>query len=179
VWVPSAKITWIAASPDVWKQYTEDGHATGQELRHRGTATGVLGLGENGVLALFGRWADGEAVIYDDHHTQELTLDCSPHLYGTSNDPGYAGAICTTSPDREAERGGNKILSSEYLLLQLSGPSIIWRQKMDFVNVAEGRGLDTWFQDGNPLINRSGDRIWIIAPGKSPEVNIYEVALPK
>jgi len=179
VWVPSERVTWIATSPDVWKQYTEDGQATGQELRHRGTTNGVLALGNNEVLTFFGRWADGEVVTYKDHRTEELKLQCSPHLYGTSNDPAYAGAICTTSPDREPERGGDKILSSEFFLLQLSGPSIFWRQEMSFINVAEGHGLDMWFQRGNPLIYRSGDQVRIVAPGKSPALNFYEVALSK
>ena len=123
--------------------------------------------------------AKGAVISYSDHRTAELKLECLPRPYGTSNDPEYAGAICTTSPDREPESGGGKILSSKFLLLNTEGPSIVWRQNMDSVGVANGNGPDEGFQRGDPLIFRSGKKVWIVAPSKSPELKVYEVMLPQ
>jgi hypothetical protein len=183
VWQPVEKTTWInppSLAADRWVQYTEAGQKTGQELEHRnGINAGAISLGEKKLLVFYGRWADGVAVSYDDHHTSELKLECSPNFYGTSNDPEYAGAICTTSPDRESEFGGDKILTSEFLLLNTKVPAVVWQQKMNGISVREGRSLDGGFQNGDPLIYRAGSKLLIVAPSKAPALTVYEIDAPQ
>lgn len=183
VWQPVEKTTWInppSLAADLWVQYTEAGQKTGQELEHRnGINAGAISLGEKKLLVFYGRWADGVVVSYDDHHTSELKLECSPNFYGTSNDPEYGGAICTTSPDRESEFGGDKILTSEFLLLNTKVPAVVWQQKMNGVSVREGRSLDGGFQNGDPLIYRAGSKLLIVAPSKSPSLTVYEIDAPQ
>jgi hypothetical protein len=181
VWIPSAKATWVnslSLGPDLWKQYTEAGQRTEQELEHRnGDSEGAVALAEKKLLAFYGRWADGVVISYNDHHTTELKLECSPHPYGISSDPEYAGAICTTQRDALPEAGGDEILSSEFLLLKTEGPTVIWRHQMNWIDVSSGNGPSDGFQKGDPLIYRAGSKLWVVAPSKSPELKVYEVHL--
>lgn len=185
VWSPALKTTWTfkpsAVGSDEWLQYTEEGRATGQELIHQGTPNGADTIGENGLVAFFGNMTDaGSVVSYKDQRTTELRLQCLPHQYGISEDREYVGAICTTSPDREPENGGNKTLSSEFLLFGTKGPALIWRHGMTYIDLAEKTDDDAWVhQDGAPMIIRSGGKAWIVAPSKSPELNVYEATLPE
>jgi len=182
VWSPDAKVTWIFPSSgvDAWEQYTENGQATGQELRHRGsTASGAIANGPSHLLALFGQFAKGEVEDYVDHNVSELALTCAPHLYGNSKDTAYAGALCTTQRDALPEAGGDRVLSSEFLLIRSPGPQVVWRQQMSWVGLSEGAGFDDWSQSGAPLIYRSGQTIWVVAPTKSASLAVYEVSLPK
>jgi hypothetical protein len=182
VWQPVEKTTWVnppSLAADMWVQYTEAGQKTGQVLEHRnGINAGAISPGEKKLLVFYGRWADGVVVSYDDHHISELKLECSPNFYGTSNDPEYTGAICTTSPDRESEFGGDKILTSEFLLLNTVAPAVVWQQKMNGTSLREGRSLDGGFQNGDPLIYRAGTKVVIVAPSKSPALTIYEIDAP-
>lgn len=184
VWQPVEKVTWVnppRLAADVWVQYTEAGQKTGQESSYRnGINAGATALGEAKLLVFYGRWADGVVISYDDHHTSELKLECSPNFYGSSNDPKYAGAICTTSPDRESEFGGDKILTSEFLLLRTDKPAVVWRQKMNSVYVRnDANGIDGGYQNGDPLIYRAGSKLLIVAPSKAPALTVYEIDAPQ
>lgn len=180
---PVEKATWVnppSLAADLWVQFTETGKKTGQELEHRnGINAGAIALGEKKLLVFYGR-ADGVVISYDDHRTSELKLPCSPGFYGTSNDPEYAGAICTTSPDRESEFGGDKILKSEFVLLRTSNPAVVWRQKMNWLDVRnDAHGIDGGYQKGNPLIYRTGSKLLIVAPSKAPALTVYEIDAPQ
>jgi hypothetical protein len=182
VWSPSAKLTWISSVSvrgDQWQEYTEDGLATGRASGYRREiSNGAVALGEGKLLAFYGNMiAKGTVVSYSDHHTGELKLECVPRSYGISEDPEYAGALCTTSPDREPDNAGDRILSSEFLLLRVDGPTVVWSHKMSWLAVANGNGPHDGWQKGDPLICRLGKRLWIIAPTKSSELAVYEVAL--
>jgi hypothetical protein len=185
VWLPSEKTTWVYQHPlgsDGWEQYTESGQRTGQELTHRNALSeGAVALEETKLLAFYGRYADGSVVSYNDHQTTELKLQCSPHPYGISADPAYAGAICTTQRDILPEAGGDKIITSEFLLLKAGGPTVVWRQQMNWVDVGymnDGRGHDEGFQKGVPLIYRAGSNLVIVAPSKAPALTVYEIDAP-
>jgi hypothetical protein len=180
VWSPDERVTWVCPplilGTHVWKQYTESGQETGQELHYRGgTPAGGIAVQDKGLLAFFGQIAEGEVISYNDHHSSELKLKCAPTPYGASRDPEYAGAICTTQRDVLPEAGGDKIVTSEFLLLKTDGAAVVWSHKMDWVGISEGTGFNDWFQKGDPLIYRAGSKLWIVAPSKSPALTIYEI----
>jgi hypothetical protein len=57
---------------------------------------------------------------------------------------------------------------------------MVWRQKMNWLDVgyvSDGHGHDEGFQKGDPLIYRTGKKVWVVPPSKSPELRVYEVAL--
>jgi len=179
VWLPREKATWVVRG-HVWNQHTEAGRLTGQELEHENAISeGAIPLGEMRLLAFYGRYADGSVISYTDRHERELKLQCTPHPYGTSTDPAYAGAICTTQRDILPEAGGDKIMTSEFLLLKTDGPTIVWRHPMNFLTVADGNEMDTGIQAGNPLLYRVGPKLLIVAPTQRPELAVYEVPLPE
>jgi hypothetical protein len=177
-WLPRDKTTWVVRG-HIWKQYAEAGQLTGQELEHENAISeGAIPLGETRLLAFYGRYADGSVISYADRHERELKLRCAPHPYGTSTDPAYAGAICTTQRDILPEAGGDKIMTSEFLLLKVEGPTVVWRQKMNWLDVRnDAHGIDGGYQKGDPLIYHVGSKLLIVAPSKSPELKVYEVAL--
>jgi hypothetical protein len=180
VWLPREKTTWVVNNYDLWKQYTEAGQMTGQELKHENaTSEGAIPLGGAKLLGFYGKYAEGSVVSYADHRSSELKLQCVPHPYGTSTDPAYAGTICTTQRDILPEAGGDKIVTSEFLLLKADGPTIAWRHPMNFLTVADGNEPDTGIQKGDPLLYRVGSKLLIVAPTKKPELAVYEVALPE
>lgn len=111
--------------------------------------------------------AKGSIVSYDDHREKELKLECAAHQYGRSTDPAYEGAICTTQRDLLPEAGGDKIVTSEFLLLKVNGPTVTWRHPMSFLTVANGNEPDAGFQKGEPLIYRAGSKLLIVAPSKA------------
>jgi hypothetical protein len=182
VWSPKSRTTWLQLPSGEWAEYTEAGESTGAKFGSQGRYRidhGATVLGGLNLLAYFGNMSDvGSVVSYRDHHSAELDLTCVPRPYSSGDVADYAGAICTTSPDREPEHGGNKILTSEFLLLKADGPAVVWRHAMDFLSVADSNDPDTGVQWGDPLIYRSGKKVLIIAPTKSPELAVYEVALP-
>ena len=182
VWRPLEKTTWAYRPTvgDLWDQYTESGEKTGQELAHHNAlGEGVVPLGDAKLLAFYGRYADGSVISYADRHERELKLQCAPHPYGTSTDPAYTGAICTTQRDILPEAGGDKIMTSEFLLLKTDGPTIVWRHPMSFMDVADSNEPDTAVQMGGPLLYRAGSKLLIVAPTKKPELAVYEVPLPE
>ncbi len=182
VWSPKRRIVWMESASEEWEEYTEEGHSTGEKLTtewRRGTSWGAVIFGESNLLAFYGNFSDsGNIVSYKNHRSSEKELTCVPRPYSSGDVAEYAGAICTTSPDREPENGGNKILSSEFLLLKADGPTIAWRHPMDLLSVADSNDTDTGRQRGNPLLYRAGSKLLIVAPSKSPDLTVYEVPLP-
>jgi hypothetical protein len=178
VWLPRDKTTWVARGA-VWKQYNESGQATGQNLEHENAISqGAIPLGKTKLLAFYGRYADGSVVGYDGHHSEELKLRCSPHPYGTSTDPAYAGAMCTTQRDILPESGGDRIVTSEFLLLKSDELKVAWRQKMEWLDVSDDTGTDGGYQKGSPLIYRIGSKLLIVTPSKTPSLTVYEIDPP-
>lgn len=182
VWQPLEKTTWIYRPTvgDLWEEFTESGERTGQELAHQNAlGEGAVPLGDAKLLAFYGRYADGTVISYADRHERELKLQCAPHPYGTSTDSAYTGAICTTQRDILPEAGGDKTVTSEFLLLKTDGPTIVWRHPLSFMDVADSNEHDTGVQRGDPLLYRTGRKLLIVAPTKKPELAVYEVPLPE
>lgn len=179
VWLPREKTSWVVHG-HVWKQYTEAGQMTGQELEHENAISqGAIPLGGTKLLAFYGSYADGSVVSYADHRSSELKLKCVPHPYGTSTDPAYAGAICTTQRDILPEAGGDKIVTSEFVLLKSDEPKVAWRHPMDFLSVADSNENDTGVQRGYPLLYKAGSKLLIVAPSKAPTLTVYEIDAPQ
>lgn len=184
VWLPAIKHTWtntVSTRGDQWREYMESGVATGEQTEYRRTiSNGAVALGAGRLLMFSGNMiAKGTVLSYNDHRTGELNLDCVPRPYGVSSDPAYAGAICTTQRDILPEAGGDKIVTSEFVLLKADGPTVAWRHRMDFLVVADGNGPDDGFQRGNPLLYRTGSKLWIVAPSKASVLKIYEIDAPQ
>lgn len=179
VWLPREKTTWVVRG-SVWKQYTEAGELTGQKLEHENAVSdGAIPLGSTKLLAFYGRYADGSVVSYADHRSSELKMQCAPHPYETSTDLAYAGALCTTQRDILPEAGGDKIVTSEFLLLKADGPTIAWRHPMAGLSVADSNEPYTGFQRGDPLLYRAGSKLLIVAPSKAPSLTVYEIDAPQ
>jgi hypothetical protein len=183
IWLPSARRTWVnpptSLGSDIWTEYTESGEKTDNVLTHRnGVSNGAVALGNGKLIAFYGNMIDkGTVVIYADHHEKQLELPCATHQYGRSSDPAYVGGICTTEKDVLPEARGKKLLSSQFMLIETDGPKVVWHHDMDFLGVSNGNEPDAGFQKGDPLIYRSGKKVWIVAPSKSPELKVYEVPL--
>jgi hypothetical protein len=181
VWSPRSRSTWLQLPSGDWAEYTEAGQNTGAKFgpKQQWIDQGATMLEGSKLLAFFGNMLDaGSVVSYRDQHSSELYLKCVPRPYGTGAVADYAGAICTTSPDLLPERGGNKTLSSEFLLLKADGPTIVWRHRMPLLTVADSNDTDTGRQWGNPLLYRAGSKLLIVAPSKSQSLTVYEVPLP-
>lgn len=183
-WSPNDHTVWVPSNFTLWQQFTEEGRSTGEKFssqsRKSVTTFGAVPFGGSDLLAFFGNLIDsGGLASYKNHHLSELDLACVPRPYSSGEVPDYAGAICTTSPDREPEHGGDKILSSEFLLLNADGPTIAWRHPMDFLSVADSNDPDTGIQRGDPLLYRTGSKLVIVAPSKAPALTVYEIAAPQ
>jgi hypothetical protein len=89
------------------------------------------------------------------------------------------GGICTTEKDVLPEAPGKKILSSQFMLINADGPKIAWHHDMDFLGVSNSNEPDAGFQKGDPLIYRSGSKLLIVAPLKSPALTVYEMDAPQ
>lgn len=184
MWSPKSRITWLQSpSSAEWQEYTEAGQKTGAKFGSQAKyriGHGAALVGGSSFFAYFGNLSDvGSVVSYKDHRSSELDLTCVPQPYSSGDVADYTGAICTTSPDREPESGGDRILSSEFLLLKTDGPAVVWRHPMSFLAVADSNDPDTGVQRGDPLLYRVGSKLLIVAPSKSPELKVYEVALPR
>ena len=185
VWSPKSRTTWVQLRVPygAWQEYHEDGSPTGAELDFlftHGGDNGATVLGAGRLLAFYGDFsAQGAVAVYNDGHTGELKLTCVPQGYSSGDVPGYVGAICTTKPDLEPEHGGNKILSSEFLLLKADGPAIAWRHPMLPLSVADSNDMDTGRQWGDPLLYRAGSKLLIVAPSKAPALTVYETDVPQ
>jgi hypothetical protein len=183
IWSPKSQTTWVQLPSGAWQEYREDGSPSGAVLDFHflhGADSGATVLGPNRLLAFYGSFsAQGAVAVYRNGHTGELELACVPHRYSSGDVLDYAGAICTTSPDREPEHGGDKILSSEFLLLKADEPTIAWRHPMDFLSVADSNDTDTGRQWGNPLLYRAGSKLVIVAPSKAAALTVYEIEAPQ
>jgi hypothetical protein len=185
VWSPKSQTVWVQLPVPygAWQEYHEDGSPTGATLDFHfmhGGDNGATVLGAGRLLAFYGDFsAQGAVAVYNDGHTGELELKCVPHGYSSGDVPGYVGAICTTKPDREPEHGGDKILSSEFLLLKADGPAIAWRHPMLPLSVADSNDMDTGRQWGDPLLCRAGSKLLIVAPSKAPALTVYEIDVPQ
>ena len=136
---------------------------------------GAIPLGESGILAFYAMVSRGAVASYISGKSHALEVSCSPRPYGMSNDHAYAGAICITQPDRLPEAGGDRVLTSEFLLIRTDGPQVIWRQKMS----ALGAGNNDYFGWSSAVIEHEDKKVWVVAPTKSPELAVYEVPLPQ
>ena len=185
VWSPKSRTAWVQLPVPygAWQEYHEDGTPTEAKLNYHfmhGSDNGATVLGAGKLLAFYGDFsAQGAIAVYNNGHTGELELKCVPHGYSSGDVPGYVGAICTTSPDRKPENGGDKILSSEFLLLKADGPTIAWRHEMDFLGVADSNEPNTGFQRGNPFLYRDGSKLLIVAPSKAATLTVYEIDAPQ
>jgi hypothetical protein len=185
VWLPKEQKTWInqpgKAGSNVWTEYTEEGRKDGQAVAHRnGLSNGAVAIGSGKLIAFYGNMvAKGSIVSYADHNEHELKLACTAHQYGRSSDPSYTGGICAKQRDILPEAGGDKIVSSEFLLLKVNGPDVAWRQPINFLAVANGNEPDAGIQKGAPLIYRSGSKLLILAPSKDPNLTVYEIDEPQ
>ncbi len=185
IWLPSVRKTWVnpptSLASDIWTEYTESGEKTGNVLTHRqGVSNGAVALGDGKLVAFYGNMiAKGAVVSYADHREEELELPCAAHKYGRSCDPAYVGGLCTTEKDVLPEAWGNKVLSSQFMLIKADGPKIVWHHDMDFLDVADGNEPDTGVQRGEPLLYQAGSKLLIVAPTKKPELAVYEIDAPQ
>jgi hypothetical protein len=180
VWSPERRTTWVQMPSGDWQEYREDGSASGRVLSSdKLIDTGAVVVGGIGLVAFSGNMlAKGAVASNLGRRTGHLELACVPRPYSSGEAGEYIGAICTTSPDLLPERGGLKILTSEFLLLNAQGPTVVWRRPMDRLDVADSNDMDTGRQWGNPLLHRLGSKLLIVAPSKSPNLTVYEVPLP-
>jgi hypothetical protein len=175
-WNPVAGRFWLPAGGGNVLQFNEEGQPTGEELKtdvHQ-LDQGAIALGQSGVMAFYAMVSRGAVASYTNHKSQVLELPCSPRPYGASNDHAYAGAICITQPDRLPEAGGLRVLTSDFLLIRVDGPQVVWRQAMS----ALGAGDNDHFEWASAVIERGDKYIRVVVPTKSPELAVYEVALP-
>jgi hypothetical protein len=180
VWSPVVERTWTVNGARGWQEYTEDGQATRQEFwGPKGETYGAFVLGEGKLIAFFGRWSHGAVIVYNNHRTAELSLPCVPLAYGASADPQYVGALCAVQQSSKRFLW-DKVLSSEFLLINTEGPAVVWRRRMDLVaNAERDRQHRDFYQKGSPLVHPSDRKVWIVAPERWPELSVYEVTLPE
>jgi hypothetical protein len=177
MWNPVAGRFWMPDGGGNVLQYNEDGQPTGEELAtdiHQ-LDVGAIALGQSDVVAFYAMVSRGAVASYTGQKSHALELPCSPRPYGVSNDHAYAGAICITQPGGLPEAGGDRILTSDFLLIRADGPQVVWRHKMS----ALGAGAKDNFGWASAVIEHRGKKVWVVAPTKSPELTVYEVLLPE
>ena len=183
IWSPKNRTTWVQLPSGAWQEYHEDGSPSEAKLDFHfmhGADNGATVLGAGRLLAFYGDFsAQGAVAVYNDGHAGELEVKCVPHGYSSGDVPDYTGAICTTKPDREPEHGGDKILSSEFLLLKTDGPTVAWRHPMESLTVTDSDDMDSGFQRGNPLLYRAGSKLLVVAPSKASALTVYEIDAPQ
>lgn len=174
-WNPVAGRFWLPDGGGNVIQFNEQGQPTGEELKtdvHQ-LDQGAIALGQSDVMAFYAMVSRGAIASYTNHKSRVLEVPCSPRPYGVSNDHAYAGAICITQPDRLPEAGGLGVLTSNFLLIRVDGPQVVWRQKMS----ALGAGDNDHFEWASAVIEDGNKNIRVVVPTKSPELTVYEVAL--
>jgi hypothetical protein len=177
-WNPTTQRFWLPAADIVGsREYTEQGEPTGEvlQLQGRQLEQGAVALGQSESLAFFGQLSKGTVVSHQNHQDRQLELPCVPSLMGASTDSEYAGAICVTHPDVLPESDGDRVSSSELLLIKTTGPEVVWRQKLVMSSLTSGGQL----QQVAPVFARQNGNMWIVMPSRSSELTLYEVALPK
>jgi hypothetical protein len=175
-WSPVAGRFWLPDGGGNVLQFNEKGEPTGEELNtdvHQ-LDQGAIALGQSGVMAFYAMVSRGAVASYTNQKSRVLDLPCSPRPYGASSDHAYAGAICITQPDRLPEAGGLRVLTSDFLLIRVAGPQVVWRQAMS----ALGAGDNGHFEWASAVIECGDKNIRVVVPTKLPELAVYEVALP-
>lgn len=174
-WNPEVSRFWLSHEGGDVLQYSEDGQPTGEQLTtdiHQ-LNVGAIPLGESGVIAFYAMVSRGAVASYVNHKSHALEVSCSPRPYGVSDDQAYVGAICITQPDRLPEAGGDRVLTSDFLLIRTDGPQVVWREKMS----ALGAGSNEYFGWASAVIEHRDKRVWVVAPTRKPELAVYEVPL--
>ena len=183
VWSARSRTVWVQLPSGAWQEYHEDGTPTEAKLDFHflhGADNGAKVLGPGKLLAFYGSFSDqGAVAVYSDGRTGQLELKCVPRGFSSGDVPGYVGAICTTRPDREPEHGGDKVLSSEFLLLKADGPTVAWRHSMEAMTVRDSDDVDSGFQKGEPLLYLVGPKLLIVSVSKSPALTVYELDIPQ
>jgi hypothetical protein len=175
IWSPVARRFWLPDGGGNVLQFNEDGQPAGEELVtdiHQ-LDVGAIALGQSGVMAFYAMVSRGAVASYTDHKSHALELPCSPRPYGVSNDHAYAGAICITQPGGLPEAGGDRVLTSDFLLIRADGPQVVWRQKMS----ALGAGDKDHFEWASAVIEHGDKKVRVVVPTKSPELTVYEIPL--
>lgn len=175
-WSPVAGRFWLPDGGGKVLQYNEEGQPTGEELTtdiHQ-LDVGAIVLGQSGVMAFFAMVSRGAVACNTDSKSRAVELPCSPRPYGVSDDHAYAGAICITQPGGLPEAGGDRILTSDFLLIRVDSAQVVWRQKMS----ALGAGGKDYFGWASAVIDHRDKEVWVVAPTESPELAVYEVPLP-
>lgn len=176
-WNPVAGRFWLPDGGGNVLQFNEEGQPTGEELKtdvHQ-LDQGAIALGQSGVIAFYAMVSRGAVASYTNHKSQVLELPCSPRPYGASNDHAYVGAICITQPDHLPEAGGLRVLTSDFFLIRADGPQVVWQQPMS----ALGAGDNEHFEWASAVIEHGDKNIRLVVPTRSPELKVYEVALPR
>jgi hypothetical protein len=177
VWDPIIGKFWLPSNDGNVYQFNEDGELTGEKLTteiHQ-LGVGAISLGQSGVIAFYAMVSRGAVASYTNHKSQALELPCSPRPYGASNDHAYVGAICITQPGGLPEAGGDRILTSDFLLIRTAGLQVVWRQKMSVL----GAGAKDYFGWASAVIEHRDKKMWVVAPTKLPELVVYEMSLPE
>jgi len=174
LWSPASGEIWIQEDATRWREYSELGQATGNELdSKRYLSHGAALISDDSILAFYGNWDQGLILRYRDRKVTELALDCSPYPDGASGGTRYAGVDCVRRPDKKWEDGGDRILSSEFLLLQTMTPAVVWRGKIAYMDITEGRQMG--YQRSTPAIFDMGSKLWVIAPSKPALLVVHEI----
>ena len=169
---------WIDSDGQRWNEYTEEGQPTNREVFNVHYVTnGAEAIEGGGLLAFYGNKQEGMLLRQDGQKGGELPLGCSPIPWGISNSGSFAGVMCVKQSTRRFEDGGNRVISSEFLLVRTSVPAIVWRRGLSFLDVDEGWHLG--HQDGVPAIATCGSRVWVITPAQPSRLDVYEVDWPE
>lgn len=173
-WDTKTKRFWLENDE---KQYQEDGKPSGEELSTLipELNKGAYSLANGGLLGFYAMVSKGAVVRYEAHRNQTLELPCSPSPYGISSNGEYAGAVCITQPGGLPEAGGDRVLTSEFLLIKSSGPTIVWREKLARL----GAGDQGYYRWSSSSIEADGEKTWVVTPMKSPELAASEIVLPR
>lgn len=159
------------------KQYLENGKPSGEKLSTLipELNKGAYSLPNNGLLGFYAMVSRGAVVNYQGHQNRTLELPCSPSPYGFSSDGKYAGAVCITQPGGLPEAGGDRVLTSEFLLIRTNEPTVVWREKVTML----GAGDREYYRWASSSVQGDGEKAWVVIPTKSPELAVYEVKLPR
>ncbi|MDP8991269.1 MAG: hypothetical protein M3N41_14460, partial [Acidobacteriota bacterium] len=177
-WNPKTHRFWLPSEDIVGsREYTEQGDPTGEvlQLQGRQLEQGAIALGQSDAVAFFGQLAKGTIVSHRNHQDHQIQLPCVPSPVGANADPKYVEAICVTHPDVLPESGGDRVSSSELLIVKTEEPMVVWRQKLILSTLTR----DNQLQQGVPVHVRQNEKMWIVVPEKSSELTVYEVASPK
>jgi hypothetical protein len=155
---------WVNHAPP-WAEYTEDGTPTKRELNDVHYASRGAQLIDTGdILGFYGNREQGVIVRYENGLTARLPFDCSPIPWGMSESGTDVGVMCSRVSTKRIEDGGNKIISSEFVLVGTAVPAIVWRHALPFLDVSEGEGGG--YQRGIPAIAILGTKVLVVVPTK-------------